>query len=505
MSSDVHDPRALRNGLHGLILLLALLCGGAALPAPGLPPVRILRPAELRADLERLRFTIDRAHGDPYRFTSKGDVDAAFARLSEEIASPRSDLDFFRGVAAVVDLIHDQHTDIQPPASLQRFFSSNSRRVVPLDIHFVGERAFVLADVSDSPTVAAGSEVVAIDGRSMAEIIDVAGRLIPVDGPRLALKAAGFNRSFWFHYGLAYGPADSYKVTLRDPGNGRLSSVTLAGIPPKRLFDRVSRTKAGPPRRLEFPGPATAILTLDHLSGPETGPFLDDAFRQIEERGISDLIIDLRSCRGGEDKYNNRLLSYLSRRPFRFYTSRKFRVRSYDDLKYVDYTIDDFMSDEQRAKLPAAARANPFASLTLPKLLRFTLDHDEAEGVISPASRNHFDGDIYLLTSGRSASSAAEIAGIMHHLGLGTIIGEQANGDYQGLVAEVMPVLTLPNSGIKVRIPLVRNYNDVMPILHGQSAPPSFAISQSVADVAGGRDTVMEFARALIERRRVRQ
>jgi hypothetical protein len=141
--------------------------------------------------------------------------------------------------------------------------------------------------------------------------------------------------------------------------------------------------------------------------------------------------------------------------------------------------------------------------MTLPQLLRYMLSVDEAEGVFAPVPRYRFSGKVYLLMGGGSGSSAAEIGALMHHLGLGTLIGEEPNGAYQGLTAGAIPLLTLPNSKIAVRMPLVAYHNAVMPgLFEGRGAPATFAVSQSVEDSVAGVDTVMAFTRRLIRERR---
>jgi hypothetical protein len=470
------------------------------------PPVRVLQPSQMNEDLQRLRFTLDRAHGNPYRFTSKADLDRAFDRLRASLKRPLTDLEFFRLVAPVVDAVHDSHTSIQLPPDLRRYFTSNSHKAFPLGLRYIDGRAFVEADLSDYASVPLGWEVVRIDGRATPDVMRTIAAPLAADGAGWSTKLSRLNTLFWLYYAIAYGFSDRYAVVLRDPENGTTVPRIVAGVPPKRLADWKKRPPDVPPQRLELPGEAVAVLTLDELSSPTTGEFLKDAFHRIAVEGATDLIIDVRNCPGGDDKYNNRLFSYLSDRPFRFYRGRDFRARSYEDLRYVDYTLDDFITADQSRQLPPGARADPLHAMALPDLMRFMLSVDEAEGVFAPEPTDRFAGRIYLLVSGKSSSSAAEIAALMHHLGLGTIIGEEPNGVYEGLTAGAIPILTLPNSKISVRMPLVAYHNAVMPGLFAEhGAPPAFPVRQSIADAIAGRDTVMMFARELIRERRAQR
>lgn len=487
------------------IFLAWFACAAWAPPASEPPPTRMLSPAQLREDLQRLRFTIEHAHGGPYRYTPKPALDARFDSVAASLNAPMSDLDFYRLMAPLVAAIRDSHTSILGPSPvLAHYLSSNSRRVFPLDLRFTGDRVLVEADLGDAPAATPGLELLAIGGRPTAEIVARITALIPADGFITSSKLARLNRSFYYYYLTFYGEAGAYAVTLRDPATGRIVRLSLPGIPPRRLAGREAPNPGPAAQRLALPGEGMAILTLDELSDPQTGAFLEDSFRRIAESGATDLIIDIRNCPGGDDRFNNRLLSYLVDRPFRFYRGRDFRARSWEDLRYVGYTLDDFITPEQALLLPEAQRSDPLHRLTLPELLRFMLSVDEAEGVFQTAPRYRFAGRVYLLVSGNSGSSAAEIPALLHHLSLATIVGEEPSGAYQGLIAGAIPVLTLPNSQIRVRIPMIGYHNAVMPgLFEGRGAPPAFPVSQGLEDALAGVDTAMAFTRRLILARRM--
>lgn len=470
-------------------------------PAAAAAPVKMLTPAQLQEDLSRLEFTLQRAHGDPYRYIAKSNLDAMFAGARTQLTSSMTDLEFYRVVAPIVAAVRDSHTSIRPPAALRAYLSSNRRRVFPLAVRYVDGEPFVDADLGDTPANFRGFRLLSIDSRPMEEITKTVSAALVRDG--FVRRDAQLSRSFWYYYLSFYGEKPSYHVVLQDPVSGTSISRSLAGIPPKRLADHASPKETLPTQRIELPGDGLAIMTIDELSNPATGAFLERAFRQAHEGKISDLIIDLRKCPGGQDKYNNQLLSYLMKEPFRFYRGREFRVKSYDDIRFLQYGVDDFLFPDQVQQLPSSQRAAPLKSLTLPELLRFMLSVDGAEGVFQPSSKYRFEGDVYLLVGSDSSSSAAEIAALMHHLDLATLIGEEPNGAYGGLVAGAIPQLVLPHSAIEVTVPLVRYYNNVTPgYLRGRGAPPTFPVSTKLSDDDRKLDIVMKFARDLIMARR---
>jgi hypothetical protein len=495
-----------------LVAMSLLLSAAAALaqpaaPPPSHPPAKTLSVSQLREDLGRLRFTLEHAHPNLHRYTARPAMDALFDSIGARLNRPLTDLEFYRRLFPLVDAIRDSHTSLQLPPDLRRYFGGGTRPVFPLDLYFSDGRVLVEADFSDRPLVAPGAEVLSIDGRPMAEIARALAAGIAIDGFAPDTRASRLGRLFWFYYGTLFPDSGRYAVTVRDPRTGRVATHRIEGVARARLTERDARRRgaAGAAQRLELAGDGIAIVTLDEMSDPNTGTFLRGAFERIAAAGATDLVIDLRNCPGGDDKFNNQLFSYLVDGPFRFYRNRDFIATSYGDLRYVDYSLDDFITPEQAALLPAGQRERPLEALTLPRLLSYMLSVDGGDGTFNPAPSFRFTGRLYWLIGPESSSSAAEIAVLAHHLGLGTIVGGEPNGVYQGLTAGAIPVLTLPNSRIGMRIPLVAYHNAVMPgLFPGRSAPPAFPVAQTFADAVAGIDTVMVFTRRLIDERRLR-
>ena len=164
--------------------------------------------------------------------------------------------------------------------------------------------------------------------------------------------------------------------------------------------------------------------------------------------------------------------------------------------------MDDFLLPDQIAALPPQVRQRPFAHWSLPQLIDLTLATDHAGGVQTPKTGNPFSGDVYLLVDGMSGSSASEVPALMQHLGMATIVGEEPNGSYQGEVAGIIPTLTLPNSKLTIRIPLIAYQNEVMPnVREGRAVEPTFVMPERLEDSIAGIDTGLEFTKSLIRSR----
>jgi hypothetical protein len=67
-----------------------------------------------------------------------------------------------------------------------------------------------------------------------------------------------------------------------------------------------------------------------------------------------------------------------------------------------------------------------------------------------------FEGDVYVLTNGRSFSATGEFTSVAHYHGVARFAGEEGGAGYYGNTSGFVPTLTLPNTGIRVGIPMVR-------------------------------------------------
>jgi C-terminal processing protease CtpA/Prc len=77
------------------------------------------------------------------------------------------------------------------------------------------------------------------------------------------------------------------------------------------------------------------------------------------------------------------------------------------------------------------------------------------------------------------------------------VVGEPTGGSVEGPTAGVIFVLTLPNSGIKVRVPGIRSWLNVENPPPGQGVVPDVEVQPTVDDWLAGRDAALEAALAL--------
>ncbi len=95
-------------------------------------------------------------------------------------------------------------------------------------------------------------------------------------------------------------------------------------------------------------------------------------------------------------------------------------------------------------------------------LLKRAAGYKRVLGTVQPASER-FTGNIFLLVGRSTASATSDFAAWMHSLGLATIIGEETGGNYYGNTSNWEFNITLPNTKIRLLLPLARYLTNVKP------------------------------------------
>jgi hypothetical protein len=100
--------------------------------------------------------------------------------------------------------------------------------------------------------------------------------------------------------------------------------------------------------------------------------------------------------------------------------------------------------------------------------------------------------------NGFSFSTSAEFLASIRSKRPATFIGEESGGAFGGNNSGFEPAITLPNSKLIVRIPLLAYYVDVSdkyPVRRG--ILPDQAVESSIEDITGGTDRELEIALSL--------
>ena len=84
-------------------------------------------------------------------------------------------------------------------------------------------------------------------------------------------------------------------------------------------------------------------------------------------------------------------------------------------------------------------------------------------------------------------------------LGRATLIGEQTGGSAEGTTAGVLFYLTLPESGIRARIPVLQDFNNVSTFTPNKGVVPDILAPTSFENFVAGIDPAYDVAISMID------
>jgi hypothetical protein len=461
----------------------------------GLPlPAQELAPSRLREDLHVLQQSLEEGHSGLYRYTPKAEMDQVFEQAESRLDHPMSWRQFYALVLLIVARIRCGHTHITPGAEHNQEVEEGIP-VLPFDVQIVDGRLWVLRDYTAGEQSFQGAELLEINGKKIGDLLPLLYAATPVDGNSVSGKTwrlgpDGGTRFQLFLYFLA-GIEAPYSILARSGGR-MLHAESLAGLTVRQLRQKQNeRFPRDPVPDADFrliDDGEVALLTIRSFSdfadvnGKRTmKEFIEDCFRQMTERKTMALILDLRGNQGGEDERGLQLFSHLVSTPFRYYDKI---IANHLEFKLSQYTERPVRLPESDFRKTAAGRysntAHPMLGIQQPRL-------------------PHFAGKVIALMDGGSFSATCDLLSALHAAKRAIFLGTETAGDYFGNSSGEFAMVTLPNTKLDVRIPLLTYYlsrkNPSAKPDHG--IMPDIPVEPSIQDLISGRDPAMERALGL--------
>ncbi|HEX8194690.1 MAG TPA: S41 family peptidase [Pyrinomonadaceae bacterium] len=438
-----------------------------------------LTPEQLIEDVDFYIKTLEEAHANPYAHVSAKEFQARANQIKSRIheRGAMTQKEFWLLFTPLASLIQDSHTFVVDP----RFFIKGENdttkyfpiRTVYVDGKIVVEKSFA------SENVEKGSVITAINGISSREIIR-----------RLSEYRSGVERERvenavqWLWVGAAevFGRPDEFAVSFAEGSKIQVKGLNLPEFIKRenaaRAANRASATKNDSPLELKLLDNGIAYLnstTFDYdLEKYKT--LLKDVFTQIKSAGVKKLIIDVRSNGGGDSKLGDALIDMFNAKPYKHFSMKWKRSNQYVEyLKSKNLPVADiyqskrpgeFVSTNSEIKKPGA---NPL----------------------------RFDGQVYVLSSKHTFSSAQMFLAVIKDNKLAKVIGEETN-EPACSYGEVY-AFSLPHSRLRTTAS-VKYWVPPTGCKNASGVIPDLPVTRRVADYVNGRDAILETALSLIKK-----
>ena len=451
---------------------------------------------ELKDDFRLLRTALEEGHGGLYRYTPKQELDQQFETILGKLTQPLTARELFLHLAPLIANINDGHTGLILSSSHVDYLKKQPI-LFPFKLKFIKKKACLFRNYSEFTILVMGGEVISINGQPISTIIEKMLPIISSDGHIESSKYRQLESTGYFGrtYNILFGITMEYSVVYHLPGTKDEKTIKCKGITEdqlnavfKKRYPEAAKDK--PPIELAYKGniPVLTIRTFGGgykkagISYPE---FLKNAFTQFHERNIKNLVIDLRNNSGGSDEYGKILFAYLMDSPFKYYKHLEVKQNKHSFWPYTN------VPEGEKELAPSIKKNN-----------RGTYDVDVSKhpnlGIQQPLKPT-FKGNVFILIDGSSFSTTGECTSLIHFYKKAKFVGEECGAGYYGNTSGFMVLLTLPNTRLRIRIPMVKYAMAVSGYPPDRGIIPDYPVVPEMSDLLNGKDTEMEFVLKLIK------
>ena len=456
---------------------------------------------QVQTDIDLARAAFADIHPGYDRFTETSEIEAGWDAIIDN-AKAANGLDvasFYLGISQALARIRCDHTKAELPSRMKK-----ARKTAPVYLPFrwsVVEGRAIVEAADEATGLFAGDEILRIDGRSIGELRTRLHPYIPVDGYNDHTKDALMTASLE-HMG---GAVDHFGALLFDvPEVAVLDVVSPSGTARTVQLARVGHDawKAVAVEdnarafkdavSLERVGETSAILRVDtfvnYRDPVDPDSIYAPVFEALREEGRDRLILDLRRNGGGSTDASQGLFAYFIDKTRRMKTAEIFKTL--DHSAYVDYisTWDKRVVNPPRIGF-TKTETGEYAVRGL---------FSDATDRIKPA-KARFDGELIILTSRNNSSGATNLIASVQAARPVTLVGEATGGNPLGPTAGTIFFLKLPESGVTLRLPVIRQVNNVGDLPKGRGLVPDVEAPVTVDSLRAGRDPAMEAALSLLD------
>ena len=444
--------------------------------------------------LEDIDFTekyLVKFHPDPFRYISKDSLHAFVLKQKARIDTSLTEMQLRFYIKSIVAKIGCGHTDVAASKKYTKAIKKINRPILPLNVFVTdSNKLIVLNNLSSDTTIKPGDEILSIHKQSVNTILKTIYSITTSDGYNETYKKQSTRyNSFKFYYSFCYGFKLEYPTKIKHQDNST-KIHNLQGI--STLKDTLILAKLDSTniiKKIKYCSYSTlkntkpvALIDINGFKGRHWRSFFRKTFKDIQQKQIENLVIDLRDNGGGQINLGLNLLSYMVNEKIVLPFDKKINGTAFNP----------------KFKMGFATRPVPLLfALRLPESMKNgRLRH---YFIKRPKHRNSFKGQIYVLTNGKSFSMSAVVAAYLKYKSKAIVIGEETGGNVSGSNAVINGKIILPNSKIIVYIPMYHLYHDIDIENNGHGVIPDYPTLYKKEETINGIDADMRKVLELIK------
>lgn len=457
----------------------------------------------LQEDYTLLRNILEKKHPSLYWYTSKDSMDYYFDKGYQSISDSMTELQFgWKVLAPLTNKIHCGHTSFSMSKGWDRFIKNKRIPSFPLYLKIWKDTMIVTTNTNRRDSVIKkGMLITAINGMRSAEIIKKLLGYLVEDGYEDNVNYIRLSTSFPYFHRNVFGIYKNYSVQYIDSsGIEKKTLLPLFNVAEDTLkkiknFPQIKHHHFTRKERLENIRSLKidsnmAQLIVNSFANGHLKNFFKRSFRTIKKDKSKNVVIDLRANGGGDISNYVALAKYLKNKSFKVADTAVAITKGFG--KYTRYIKSGFLNNLG--------------------LLFFTKKGSDGRyhfgywenHTIQPKKKNHFGGDVYVLTNGLTFSASSLFCNSVKGQNNVTLVGENTGGGWHGNSGIIIPDIILPNTKLRVRLPLFRlvQYQHVPKT--GTGVLPDIYVGPTVEAMRKDIDRKMDVVKEMIKEKSIK-
>ncbi len=408
--------------------------------------------AQYISDLDQLYQSLVKIHPNVYKFITPQNLEKLVIESKSLITGETTYSEFSYICNKIIAAISCAHT------GMSGFYPENEMLPqslkFPMQTRWIDGHLYIMDPMENKDNVKPKDEILTINGVSVAKVMENIYQHIVAQGTIQTTKNHVFNTLSSSLIPYALGLPDQYSITIQGVEKPVILHKAHQNIGTywdylqycqNQLCFKVLKDKKA------------ALLTISSFNYyswnnlQEFIDFIDQSFKEIEEKGIQNLIIDVRFNGGGSQSAAIHLLKYLVDKPFTYYSKSDFPGK---------------------------------------------VGKIEGEELIYPFT-NGYKGKVLFLIDGIGNSTTGHFMSLIKVHKLGTIIGEELGSNQ--FCSAGSTSCRLKNTKLNYYVANNTHISTATSLPDEKGILPDHFINQNIDDVINRKDVVLEFALKLLK------